>query len=126
MNARTDNPVEALERVFHEPNRLAIMSAVCAAGRGVTFSDLKTACGLTDGNLNRHLKVLVQAGGVRIEKSFVKDRPRTTVYVTAAGLRRFNEYLAALTRVLQRAKQSLADSAERRTRPVPSARAVPA
>ena len=50
-----DNPFEALERIFHEPSRMAIMSALCAADGGLTFNELKERCALTDGNLNRHL-----------------------------------------------------------------------
>lgn len=106
--SRADQMAETVERVFHEPNRLAVMSAVCASDRGATFNELKAACGLTDGNLNRHLKVLAEAGAVRIEKAFVDDKPRTTVHVTSLGLARFNDYLAALAKVLQKAKRSLA------------------
>lgn len=117
------NPYEALEKVFHEPNRLAIISALCASGDGMTFVDLKMACGLTDGNLNRHLKVLEEAGAVDIRKEFVDLKPRTTVFVTAKGLRRFNEYLSALAQVLDNAKKAL-PQAERIKGTVSGARAV--
>lgn len=49
---------DPLERIFHEPNRLAVMSHLAAAAQGLTFPALRDACGLTDGNLNRHLKAL--------------------------------------------------------------------
>jgi len=104
-----DNPYEALEKIFHEPNRLAIMSAVCAADKGLSFIELKEACDLTDGNLNRHLKVLEDAGVVRIEKKFVDAKPRTTVLISGKGLDRFNEYLSALSEVLKKAKNSIPD-----------------
>ena len=52
------DPANALERLFHEPNRLAILSALCTARNGISFTDLRDACRLTDGNLNRHLKAL--------------------------------------------------------------------
>ena len=107
MSENADNPYEALEKIFHEPNRLAIMSAVCAAEKGLSFSELKEECSLTDGNLNRHLKVLREAEAVTIEKAFVDDKPRTTVRISSAGLDRFNEYLAALSEVLAAAKQAL-------------------
>ncbi len=109
MTTENGNPYEALERIFHEPNRLAIMSALCAApGRaGLTFNELKAACALTDGNLNRHLKALEDAGAVRIEKAFVRAKPRTTIRLSARGLDRFSEYLAALDEVLVKARQAL-------------------
>ena len=106
MKTTTASPFDALEKIFHEPNRLAIMSTLCAADGGVPFIDLKTACRLTDGNLSRHLKALEETGVIRVEKSFVKLRPRTTVNLTKTGFRRFNEYLAALTEVLEQARQS--------------------
>ena len=96
---------DALERIFHEPNRLAIMSALCAAGRdGLTFNDLKESCRLTDGNLNRHLKVLEESEAVQIRKEFVKAKPRTTVLLTRRGTQRFQEYLEALGQVLNQAR----------------------
>jgi DNA-binding transcriptional ArsR family regulator len=123
MNDPNDNIYEALERIFHEPNRLAIMSALCgAAARRLTFTDLKESCRLTDGNLNRHLKVLLDAGAIRIEKAFVEDKPRTTVHLSAIGLKRFNEYLEALARVLKQAQQAL--PVAKKARPVFGAREV--
>jgi DNA-binding transcriptional ArsR family regulator len=98
---------DLLERLFHEPNRLAIMSALCASDAGLTFAELKDACELTDGNLNRHLKSLEDAGAIQIRKAFVGLKPRTSVRLTHAGLARFREYLEALEEVLDRAKQSL-------------------
>jgi DNA-binding transcriptional ArsR family regulator len=109
MTTSRDNVYDALERIFHEPNRLAIMSILGAAGEaGLSFTGIKEACGLTDGNLNRHLRVLDEAGAVRIRKEFVDAKPRTTVCLTAKGLRRFNEYLQALSAVLTQAKAALA------------------
>ena len=109
MQNQNDNPYEALEKIFHEPNRLAIMSAVCAADEGLSFNELKETCDLTDGNLNRHLKVLEEAGAVRIEKKFVDAKPRTTVIITGTGLDRFNEYLSALSEVLKKARKAIPD-----------------
>jgi len=119
------NPHEALERIFHEPSRLAIMSALCATRGGLTFNELKEACSLTDGNLNRHLKVLEEERAIRSEKSFVGAKPRTTVYITRSGLTRFGDYLAALSEVLQNAQKAvLAD--ERKPSAWPAGRTVPA
>jgi len=105
MNAQP--PYEALEKIFHEPNRLAILSALGGAEQGLSFGELKTLCRLTDGNLNRHLAVLEETGVIRIDKAFVDRKPRTTVHLTKQGLKRFNEYLEALTVVLETAKKGL-------------------
>lgn len=106
MKETANNPYEALERLFHEPNRLSIMSALCAAERGLAFGELKEACGLTDGNLNRHLKALEEAGAIRIQKTFLAAKPRTTIALSRTGLDRFSEYLGALEQVLQKARDS--------------------
>ena len=106
MKTTTNSPFAALEKIFHEPNRLAIMSALCAADGGTPFTDLKASCRLTDGNLNRHLKVFEEERVIRVEKAFVQSRPRTTIYLTKTGFKRFNEYLSALAEVLEQARQA--------------------
>jgi DNA-binding MarR family transcriptional regulator len=108
MAAKHENPYAALKTLFHEPNRLAMMSALSQAIDGLTFNDLKRECGLTDGNLSRHLKTLEEAEAIRIEKTFVDAKPRTTVFLSDAGRKSFIEYLQALEEVLQKAAQSVA------------------
>jgi DNA-binding HxlR family transcriptional regulator len=106
-------PFEALERIFHEPKRLAIMSTLTASSAPLTFVELKNDCGLTDGNLNRHLQVLADEGVIKITKAFVESKPRTSVAITRKGLSRFSQYLDALRSVLQQAQQGLPSSARR-------------
>lgn len=105
------SPFEALQRTFHEPKRLAIVSALCSAPPdGLTFNELKAACDLTDGNLSRHLKTLEEDLVVRVTKTFVGVKPRTTVFLTDAGRARFMEYLQALEAVLRQAAKSLEET----------------
>lgn len=111
MSKNQGNPYAALDRIFHEPNRLAIMSALAGADDGMTFNDLKAACSLTDGNLSRHLKTLEDAGMVSIEKTFKGAKPLTTVSIADLGRKGFAEYLATLEHVLQRAAEAMADEA---------------
>jgi DNA-binding MarR family transcriptional regulator len=107
MSTQSDRPHTALKTIFHEPNRLAIMSALSCMADGLTFNHLKQECALTDGNLSRHLKVLEEAQAIRIEKTFVGVKPRTTVFLSDDGRARFLEYLKALEEVLQKATTSL-------------------
>ncbi len=100
--------MDAIERVFHEPNRMAILSVLCASRGGMPFTELRDRCGLTDGNLNRHVKTLEKEGIVRCTKAFVNNKPRTTVMLTASGTQRFQAYLDTLTAVLKQAKTALA------------------
>lgn len=99
---------EALDRLFHEPNRLAIMSVLCSAEeKGLPFTELREACHLTDGNLNRHLKALEDGGMIAMDKKFVARKPRTLIGPTARGLESFGDYLAALEKILKTAKAAL-------------------
>lgn len=104
-NERSD-PYSELERLFHEPRRLAILSHLIGVEGGLTFRQIRDLCDLTDGNLNRHLKMLVEARAVRLEKDFVGARPRTTVYLTEEGRKGFVRYLDALEAVLKLASGS--------------------
>lgn len=100
MSDPTDNPYAHLERIFHEPGRLTIMSDLLGAPKGLTFTELKKNSNLTDGNLSRHLKVLEEANAVTISKSFVKNRPQTMVSLSKHGRKDFLAYLQALEAVL--------------------------
>lgn len=101
------NPYEAIKSIFHEPNRLAIMSALCNASDGLSFNELKDECELTDGNLSRHLKALEEAKAIRIRKTFVHSKPLTTLFLTDRGREHFLAYLLALEEVLKMAAESV-------------------
>ena len=107
MNPKPSPAHDTLERIFHEPARLAIMSALCAADGPLSFAELKQTCDLTDGNLSRHLKALQDAEAVTVGKSFVGVKPRTTIVLSETGRERFAEYLEALAEVLEAARRAL-------------------
>jgi DNA-binding transcriptional ArsR family regulator len=111
---------EGLDRVLHEKARLGILTALITHPSGLSFSDLARLCGLTDGNLSRHLDVLAEAGLVKITKGFEGRRPLTTCALTATGRKRFREYLAQLERVLHDAAaqdEASGAAAKKRARP---------
>jgi DNA-binding MarR family transcriptional regulator len=91
---------EGLERVMHEKARLGIMTSLVSHPEGLLFTDLKALCALTDGNLNRHLKVLCDEGLVEVRKDDSPKRPPTRCRVTRSGRQRFLDYLAELERVV--------------------------
>lgn len=73
-----------LDKVVHEPARLAIMTALSASD-GADFLFLQRLTGLTKGNLSAHLSKLEKAGLVRIEKRFVGKTPNTLIQTTEEG-----------------------------------------
>ncbi|MBU0678398.1 MAG: transcriptional regulator [Verrucomicrobia bacterium] len=103
----------SLDKVFHEPSRLAIVSSLCQSKRGVMFNELKEWCKLTDGNLSRHLKTLEEAEVVLITKENGSPRTLTIVEMTQYGRAGFVAYLGALEEVLSTAAKAL--SREERT-----------
>ena len=90
-----------LDRVIHERARLSVLTSLARYPKGLRFGDLKELCGLTDGNLSRHMQVLQEAGFVEVEKSFEHNRPQTTCRLTTEGSKRYIEYLAVLEQVIR-------------------------
>ena len=76
------------------------MASLVTHPEGVLFGDLKDLCSLTDGNLNRHLKVLTEAGLVEIWKGSRANRPQTLCRMTAIGKDKFIEYVTEIERVI--------------------------
>jgi DNA-binding transcriptional ArsR family regulator len=97
---------EGLDRVIHEKARLGILTSLISHPKGLAFSDLRQLCGLTDGNLSRHLLVLEEANVVEIIKSFQGKRPLTTCRLTASGRRRFLTYIEVLEQVVRDAARA--------------------
>jgi DNA-binding MarR family transcriptional regulator len=91
--------VERLDPILHERVRLGIVVLLWQAGE-MDFQTLKQQLGVTDGNLSQHLRVLEEAGIVHVRKGFVGRRPRTTYRLTAAGRKRFEDYLRELRSLL--------------------------
>lgn len=113
MSRNEDRPIPDLDRVFHEPSRLAILTVLCGSPAGLAFSELKDECGLTDGNLNRHLRTLQEAGVVVVHKGFVGSRPRTTIVMTDSGRQQFVRYLQSLEETVQRALRATVEAEHR-------------
>ena len=102
---------DGLDRVIHEKARLGVLTSLMAHPKGLAFGDLKQLCGLTDGNLSRHLQVLQDAGLVDIIKGYEGNRPHTTCRLTKAGRRRFLDYLAVLEQLVRDAAQAAGSDA---------------
>ena len=73
-----------VDRVVHEPSRLAILTAVDAC-ESASFKYLQAGIGLSMSNLSMQLVKLEEHGLDAIEKSFVGKRPRTDVRLTKKG-----------------------------------------
>ncbi len=83
--------VANLDRIIHEPSRLAI-TAVLSACESADFNYLLNTTGLTKGNLSAQLSKLEQAGYIHITKGFKGKYPHTLCALTAEGRRAFGRY----------------------------------
>ncbi|GAA2839746.1 transcriptional regulator [Kitasatospora paracochleata] len=98
------HPAIGLDDVVHQRVRLGILT-VAHQARRVEFGFLRTALGLTAGNLSQHLTVLEKAGLVEIEKGYEGKRARTWLSLTPAGRRALQEEVAQLKRLIQQIEQ---------------------
>jgi predicted ArsR family transcriptional regulator len=98
---------DGLDRVIHERARLSVLTSLITHAKGQSFGELKQLCGLTDGNLNRHLMVLEEAKLVTTAKAVEQGRPQTVCKVTALGRKRYVEYLAVLEQVILDASSAI-------------------
>jgi DNA-binding MarR family transcriptional regulator len=96
-------PFLQLDRVIHEKGRLAIMSML-AASPELSFTELRNALNMTDGNLTTHIRTLQEAGYVSVTKSFQNNRPLTTCSLTPAGKKAFTSYINLLEEIVQQTK----------------------
>jgi DNA-binding MarR family transcriptional regulator len=92
-----------LDRVIHEKGRLAIMSMLGATTE-LSFTELRDALGMTDGNLTTHIRTLQHEGYLAVAKSYRHNRPLTTCSLTAAGRKAFMEYIDLLEKIVRQNK----------------------
>lgn len=93
-----------LDRVMHEKARLSIMTSLFVQSKGIDFTALKSLCGLSDGNLSRHLQVLKTHGLITIIKDYKNNKPYTLCILTTDGREKFAKYMRELEKVIKDAK----------------------
>jgi DNA-binding MarR family transcriptional regulator len=92
--------IASLDRMIHEPARLAIMSILYAA-KEADFLFLLRETELTKGNLSTHLSRLKAAGYIEIEKGYVGKLPQTLCRMTEKGRKAFEDYRRQLENFLK-------------------------
>lgn len=92
-----------LDPVIHAQARLRVVAALSALGEGdrLTFPRLQEILRMTAGNLSVHLRKLERAGYVEITKTFSGRNPTTLVCLTRRGRLAFDEYTAAVRKLLE-------------------------
>jgi DNA-binding MarR family transcriptional regulator len=99
LNALLASP---LDPVLTDPTRLRIQAALHALppDAAMSFTILRKALALTDGNLGKHVRVLIDAGFVATEENW-RGKRRTTLYrTTTAGRAAFEAHVQALNAII--------------------------
>ena len=92
----------SVDRLVHDPSRLAILSALLGCAEA-DFQYLLTVTGLSKGNLSSHLSKLEAAGLIHIAKGYDGKIPWTRAGLTQEGRSRVEEHWKNLERIRNRA-----------------------
>jgi DNA-binding MarR family transcriptional regulator len=108
--------IPEIDRVVHEPARLAILTVLAACERA-DFLFLEGATRLTRGNLSVQLTRLEEAGLIDIEKTTHRNRTLTTAALTRDGRRALASYWQSMEALRALAKNETV-KATKAARPV--------
>ena len=88
-----------LDPVLHQPVRTRIVAYLATRGSS-TFTELKQALAITDGNLEAHMKKLTASDYVQKVRESGDGRPQTFYELTKSGKKAFKLYVSALQSLL--------------------------
>ncbi|MBU0529525.1 transcriptional regulator [bacterium] len=89
-----------LDPIIHAPIRLAILTVLISV-KSADFTFLKEATETTDGNLSTHIQKLENAKYVKVSKSFVGKKPKTTLSITKLGRKAYENYVEEFSAYLK-------------------------
>lgn len=100
-NKKIIKDIISLERLVHEPSRLAILT-ILSGVKEADFTFLLRISGLTRGNLSVHLSKLEEAGYVNVNKRFINKMPNTVYNLTKEGRKAFSDYLKNMETIIKK------------------------
>ena len=95
-----------IDPVIHERVRLSIVSTLAVVPE-MSFNELKSTLGLSDGNLSAHATSLQRAGYIEIAKTFKGRRPHTTMRLTPIGQQAFRGYVETLRKIIDKGDEAM-------------------
>ena len=87
------------DEIISAPCRLGIL-ATLVPGKSISFTDMKTATSLSDGNLHVQSRKLAEAGYIEISKSKKGRRSVTIFSITELGRERLRLHVMKLQNIL--------------------------
>ena len=95
--------IDDLHKAVESRVRLGIMAAF-AVNYSLDFKSLKEFLDVTYGNLATHIKKLEKEGFIKVEKSFIDNKPNTSYSMTKEGRKAFEDHLKALETIINSQK----------------------
>jgi len=93
--------IYGLSKYFENRIRLGIMS-ILIVNDSYDFNSLKSALGVTDGNLASHLRSLEENELIKVNKKFIGKKPNTSYSATVKGEKLFRNHLKALEEIIRK------------------------
>ena len=75
--------------------------SMLAAAPELSFTELRDALAMTDGNLTTHIRALQEEGYLAVAKSYQNRRPLTTCSLTPPGRKAFAGYINLLEQIVR-------------------------
>jgi len=88
----------SLDALLHQPVRTLVAAYLAGRGRA-TFTELKRALSLTDGNLDAHLRKMIEAGYLATHRDDSVGRVQTVFSLTEGGRTALDVYFGQLARL---------------------------
>ena len=99
MARAKSQPETSLDAVLHQPVRTQIV-AYLIGREEATFSEFKRVLGVSDGNLESHMKKLIAADYIATRKDASSARQQTVYSLTQRGRAALRQYMANLQQML--------------------------
>ena len=80
------------------------MVSALAVNPSLSFTELRTTTGTTDGNLSVHARKLEEAGYITCTKGYDGRMPKTEFSLTDAGRRALQKYLDHMEAIIRHAR----------------------
>lgn len=92
--------INGLDKLLESRVRLGVMS-VLSVNESMDFNSLKEMMNLTDGNLASHINALEKEKYIKVKKSFIGKKTKTTYSLTEKGRKAFEEHLNVLEKLIK-------------------------
>lgn len=92
--------INGLDKLLESRVRLGAMSLL-SVNESLDFNTMKEMMNLTDGNLASHINALEKEKYIKVRKSFIGKKTKTTYSLTEKGKKAFEEHLNVLEKLIK-------------------------